>query len=166
MSRYFSLPLLLVAVILQTTIVTEFRIADGGVDLPLLLIVSWVLLAGLEEGLIWAIVGGILQDLVRGIPPGVSSLAFVVATGLPGIIIGQVSRRNLIFPPLVAAMATAIYHVLLIGLYAVISRPVDFSYVLVYVTAPTLVFNVALSLPVFRAMGVVYAATRPRGITM
>jgi len=51
--RYISFPVLLVVVILQSTVVPYFRVAGGGPDLILMVVLSWMMLAGLEEGLVW-----------------------------------------------------------------------------------------------------------------
>jgi rod shape-determining protein MreD len=164
--RYISLPLLLLAIILQTTIVPAFRIAGGGVDLVFLLVISWTMLAGLEEGVIWAIIGGVLQDLSAGTPLGASSLALVCTCTLVNVAVGQVARRNIVVPPLVAAGGTVVYHVLIFAIFAFAGQSVDFGFTLVYVTLPTLAFNAILILIVFRLLGRAYASSRPRGVSM
>jgi rod shape-determining protein MreD len=164
--RYLSLPILLVAVILQSTIVPEIRIGSGGPDLILMLVLSWTLLAGIEEGVYWAIVGGILQDLINGVPTGTSALALVVAAFAINLTLGSVGRSNLIVPPIVAVVGTVIYQFLLAAMLAAFGRPVPISYVLAYVMLPTALFNVILMLPIFRLMGIVFGASRPRRVTL
>jgi rod shape-determining protein MreD len=165
-SRYFSLPLLLVVVVIQVTVVPKFRIAEGGPDLVLLLVLSWMLLAGMEEGVIWAILGGVLQDLITGIPLGTTALALVVVSSTANLIVGEVGPGNLIYPPIIAAAGTVLYHVLLVVLFSLIGRPVELGHTLLYVTLPTALFNVVLSVPIFRVMGRVFKATRPRHVSL
>ncbi len=166
MTRYISLPILIIAAILQSTVIPEIRIGEGGPDLILMLVVSWTLLAGIEEGIVWALIGGIVQDLLNGTPTGTSALALVVLVFLITLAIRPVSRKNLILPPLVAAVGTVLYHLLLIVLFTVVGRPVSISYTLPYVTLPTMLFNAVLMLPVFRVMGLVYESSRPRRVTL
>ncbi len=166
MGRYLSLPILLIAAILQSTIVPEIRIGNGGPDLILMLVLSWTLLADIEEGVYWAVVGGVIQDLINGIPTGTSALALVVVMFVVSMGLGPVGRHNLIIPPLVAVAATAAYQLLMAALLAAFGRSVPLGYMLTYVTLPTALFNVILMLPIFRLMGAVFGASRPRRVTL
>jgi rod shape-determining protein MreD len=164
--RYISLPILLVAAVIQSTIVPEIRVGNGGPDLILMMVLSWTMLSGLEEGVLWAMVGGILQDLIIGVPTGTTALVLVVIMFLSDLTIGQVGRNNLIFPPIAIAAATIIYQLLLAILLSVLGRPVSIAYMLPYITLPTLAFNLILILPVFRIMGWVFQASRPKRVTL
>ncbi len=166
MGRYLSIPILIIAAVLQSSVIPAIRIASGGPDLIFMLVLSWMMLADTEEGIFWAMVGGITQDLVSGLPTGTSALALVIVAFLVNLVFGPIARNNLIIPPVVIAAGTVLYHLLLIGLLAVLGRPVPISYTLTYVTFPTLLFNVVLSLPVYRLMGAVYGASRPRRVTL
>ncbi|MEP7285688.1 MAG: rod shape-determining protein MreD [Chloroflexota bacterium] len=166
MGRYISLPLLLIAVILQSTVIPEIRIAGGGPDLILMMVLSWTMLAGLEEGIIWAIVGGVLQDLVTSAPTGTTALALVVVVFLSDLVLGPVSRNNIIFPPIIIAAGTAIFQLVLAILLTVLGHTVSISYTLSTITVPTLLFNVVLILPIFRIMGIIFRMSRPRRVTL
>lgn len=153
MGRYLSLLVLPLAAILQSTVVPLVRVAGGGPDLVLLLVLSWTLLSGPEEGALWAVVGGISQDLLMGFPTGTTALALVVAVGLASVALRQVAPGNLILPPLAGIAATGAYHVTLIVLFTFIGRSVGIGYTLVYVTLPSMLFNALLILPIFRTLG-------------
>lgn len=165
MIRYFGLPLLILAAVLQVTVVPEFRIGDGGPDVVLMMGVSWTLLAGMDEGLIWTVFGGLLLDVLQGTPLGAIALALVVAVSLPGIALGQLGRGRALLPMLAVVAATGIYHLALFVLYIVIGTPADIGHTLLHVTLPTAVFNAVLIIPVYRVLGVVYSATRPPGVS-
>ncbi|MCZ7670303.1 MAG: rod shape-determining protein MreD [Chloroflexi bacterium] len=49
------------------------------VQLLLLVVVSWTLLHGLEEGLVWAFVAGLCIDLFSIGPTGATALAYLTA---------------------------------------------------------------------------------------
>src|SRR5512147_1633012 len=105
-----------------------------------MLVLSWMMLADTQEGIIWAMVGGITQDLISGLPTGTSALALVIVAFLVNLVFGPIAHNNLIIPPVVIAAGTVFYHLLLIALLAVLGRSVPISYTLTYVTFPTLVF--------------------------
>ncbi len=166
LGRYLSLPILLITVILQTTVMPEFQIRSGRADLLFTIILSWTLLAGAEQGIVWALVGGVLQDLLTGVPLGTSALVLVVVMFAISSLVGQVGRSNILLPPLVAGAGTAIYHLILLVVYAVLGRGSPIGYSLLNVTLPTVLLNVILILPIFRAMGVLFEAIRPRRVSL
>ncbi len=172
MGRYLSFPILVVVVVLQSTLVPIIRIGGGGPDLLLMVVLSWTMLAGLEEGLIWAMVGGILQDLVIGLPTGTTALALVILAGLTSFVFGPVGSGNLVIPPIVLAVGTVLYELLLgitlavLGRLSVMGQVADINYVLTYITLPTLMYNVILILPIFRVMGLIFKASRPSRVSL
>lgn len=166
MTRYLGIPLLVIAAILQGSIVPEIRIGEAGPDLVLLLVLSWGLLAGYEDALLWAVVGGILSDLVGGTPTGISALGMVVAVFLMNAIMGTVSRNNVIFPPLAAAIGTVVMHLVVLVTLRLIGREVAFFYALTNITLPGALYNVILVLPIFRIVGTVYEVYRPRRVSL
>jgi rod shape-determining protein MreD len=157
LGRYFSLVIVLLGAIAQSTLMPELRIGESAPDLVLLLAIGWTLLAGLAEGLLWAAFGGILQDWLSGLPSGTTALALICAAMTVHLIAGQIARRNLIAPPLLAALATLIYHSVLIVLLLIIRRPVEIAYTLRYITAPNALFNAISMLIVFFGLGMLHA---------
>jgi rod shape-determining protein MreD len=164
--RYISLPILLVVAILQSTIVPLMRTFGGGPDLVLVLVVSWTLLAGLEEGIVWAMVGGILQDLLTGIPTGTTALTLVIVVFIVNLVVGEIGKGNFVVPPLAIVASTAGYELGLAILLAILGRGVSFGYVITVVAIPTLLLNVLIILPVFRIMAWVFFISRPRRVTL
>jgi len=141
-------------------------VRGGRADLIFVLAVSWTLLAGGEQGIVWALIGGVTQDLLTGMPLGTSALVLVVAMFALSQIAGQIGRANLIVPLLAIGIGTGIYHLLMIAVYAVLGRSAPLTYSLINVTLPTLVLNLIIILPVFRVMGRLYQAITPRRVTL
>jgi rod shape-determining protein MreD len=164
MAGYLSIPVLAVVVILQATLMPELSIAGGTPDLVLLVVLGWSLMAGYEQGLLWAVVGGILQDLISAVPVGTTSLALVLVVSLAALIVGQVHPRNLVYPPLVAAAATLVVHLVTEFVLVVTGRPLPFLGLLLSVTLPSMVYNLVVMVPVYRILGTFYLAGRPRRV--
>jgi len=161
MSNYIGVPLLFLAAILNASVMPEFRLGEGAPDLVFLLVISWALLADLPDALTWAVLGGVLQDWLSITPLGTSALGLVVVAFTADTLFGQVSRRNLLIPPLVAAVGTVIYHIGVIGGLWLTGTSVPLGQGLFYVTLPTVIYNTILILPVFRLMGIVYRWLHP-----
>lgn len=162
MGGYLSIPVLALAVVIQATVLPELRIAGGAPDLLLLLVLGYSLLQGFERGVVWAIVGGLLHDLVSAVPEGVTSLALVATIGAVALIIGRNTPRNLVIPPLLAAGATALYHVVVLVTLLLVGRPLPIPALLMYVTVPTAVYNLVLMVPVYHLLAGFSPSRRPR----
>ncbi len=164
MGRYFSLLIVLLGALAQSTVVPELRIGESAPDLVLLLALSWTLLAGLSEGLLWAAFGGILQDLLSGLPTGTTALALLAAV-MSAHLIGGV-RRSLLIGSLVAALGTLVYHGTLFVLLIIVRRPVEISYALRQVTLPNMFFNAAAMLVIFLGLRLLHAAFYPKRLSL
>ncbi len=165
-TRYLSVPILLAAAILQTTIMADFQIREGRADLVFTLILSWTMLAGTNEGLIWAFVGGVCQDWLTGIPLGVSALALATVAFGAGWALGKVDRGGWLIAPIAAVIGTAVYHLLLIMLYTVVGRSASPGYSLLNVTLPGAALNAVLIIPVFRVLSRLQRITTPRRVRL
>ncbi len=164
MSGYLSIPVLMVVVIVQATVMPELEIAGGIPDLVLLVVLAWTLMAGYERGLVWAFVGGILQDLISAVPLGTTSLALVIVTSLAALALGQISPRNLVYPALAALGATLVAHLVSLAVLFVAGRPLPLIATLLSVTLPGMAYNAVVMIPVYRLLGAFYVARRPRRV--
>ncbi len=85
---------------------------------------------------------------------------------------GPVGSGNLVIPPIVLAVGTVLYELLLgitlavLGRLSVMGQVADINYVLTYITLPTLMYNVILILPIFRVMGLIFKASRPSRVSL
>lgn len=164
MSGYLSIPVLAVAVIVQATVVPEFRFGGAMPDFVFLLVLAWGLMAGFEQGVIWAMVGGILQDLVSAAPVGTTSLSLLVVVALAVLILGQISPHNLFYPVLAAGGGLAVAHVVTMLVLLVTGRAIPVIDLLLTVTLPSMVYNAVVMIPVYRVLGAFYSSSRPRRV--
>jgi rod shape-determining protein MreD len=158
MNLAIGLPLLVLSVMLQGSVLPWLRVRGGQPDLVLLIVVSWSLLGKNVEGLAWAFAGGLLLDLFSGAPLGVSSIGLVAAAYIAGLGKGEVTHKNVVLPPVMVLTGTGIYHVvtlvMLVGLGLHSPTWLDS---LSYVTLPSAVLNFLLILPIFRLLGLLHA---------
>ena len=64
MNLYAAILLLSAVAIAQSTVMPHLTIMGVKPDLMLLAVMSWSLLRGSEEGLVWAFIGGLALDLL------------------------------------------------------------------------------------------------------
>lgn len=162
MANYIGIPILLLAAVVNATILPELRLGNGAADLVFLMVISWALLADVRDAMLWAVIGGVLQDLLSIAPPGTSALGLVIVAVTADAIFGNVSRGNLLAPLLVAAVGTGVYQMITLSLLRMLGlSAVGIGQGLVYVTLPATILNVLLILPVYRLMGAVHRRAFP-----
>ncbi len=78
--------------------------AGGGADLDLVLVlaITWTMVAGLEGGLVWALVGGLIVDVLLMRPLGLTALLLTLAVGAAWLM-SRVAARA-IYPGIVIAI--------------------------------------------------------------
>ncbi len=161
MGGYLSIPVLTVAVLIQVTLMPELRILGGAPDLVLTLVLAYSLLSGFERGVVWALVGGVIQDLLSAAPLGTTSLALVVMVAAVGYVAGRASPRSFLVPLVAVAAGTVIVHGVTLGVLLLAGRPLPILPTLLQVTLPTLAYNVVVMLGLYRLLGAL--AEGPRG---
>ncbi|MFN8447337.1 MAG: rod shape-determining protein MreD [Anaerolineae bacterium] len=149
MGTYWGIPLIALAVILQSTFIPQIRILGGEPDLVFLLTLSWAINGRLEQGVAWAFVGGIAEDLLSAAPTGASVLGLLALVfGIDqlkqqvyrvgflmviGIVIAGTILDKLIYMIVVATAGFTIY-------------PLEN---LTYVILPTIAYNLVFIGPVY-----------------
>jgi rod shape-determining protein MreD len=166
MGRYIGIPLLILAAILDATLMAELRIGGGAPDLVFLLVVSWALLSSVQEAMLWAVIGGVLKDALSLAPLGTSALGMVVVVFVADSLFGDVRRNNLVIPPVLAAAGTVIYHLGILVVLGLVGYGVPMGEGLLYVTLPTVIYNLILILPVFRLAGLIHRWLTPRRVRL
>ena len=80
--------------------------------------VIWTIAAGIDRGLTWAFVGGLVLDSLLGRPLGVSSFALLVAVGGASLVAQPFPRLRLVAPIVAVPTMSIVYSALLLGLMA------------------------------------------------
>jgi len=166
MTRYIGLPIVLVAAILDASVMPELRIGGGAPDLLFLVVVSWAMLADARDAMLWAVFGGAIQDILSFTPLGASALGLVVVAFAADALLGDVRRTNLLLPPLAMGVGTVVYHLGLIIVLRLDGHTVPLNVGLLNVTLPTAIYHMLLSVPVFRLVGLAHDWLTPRRVRL
>lgn len=141
MSPYLIVPLLAGIALLQTTLAPQLSIIGGRPQFMLLAVVSWSLLRGGREGVVWGFVGGVMLDLLSGAPFGVITLPLLLVGFLSGLGEINVFRSNFLLPGLVVLLATLFYNAFALFLLQVLGEPVLWESALLHVILPAALLN-------------------------
>jgi rod shape-determining protein MreD len=80
--------------------------------------VIWTIAAGIDRGITWAFVGGLVLDSLLGRPLGVSSFALLAAVGGAAFIAQPFPRLRLVAPVVAVPVLSLVNSLLILGLSA------------------------------------------------
>ena len=142
--------LLLVAALLQVTIVTPISVAQGHADVVLVALVAIAILRGPLLGAAAGFFAGLVLDLATLETLGLSSLLLTLAGYWAGRF-GEATTKSSSHPPLIA-VALATPGVLLASavLHFMLGQTIAVSHLLVGILLPSLALNLLLAYPVYR----------------
>jgi rod shape-determining protein MreD len=161
MTYVVGLPLLILAALLQSTVLPHLRLFGGTLDLLLLLTLGWTLSGDWTGGLAWGFIGGVCADLLSGAPFGFTALALVLMAYFASLTEGRFWRSHVLLPLATIALGTLGFHfIYLVGL-SVTGRAVDPGFSLFSVVLPAAVLNTVFMLPVYHALRWLHNAVYP-----
>ncbi len=150
-----ALGVLGLAAMLQATWIPMGIPDPGRPNLVFLAVATAAFLAPPEEGLGWALAGGVLLDLFSGGPIGLSALALMAVVPLAHGLSRPVFRGRLIMPALVAAVGTLLMEGVRGFLLMALQYLVDWNTVFQQIMLPEALWNtmgMLLLYPLLRAL--------------
>ena len=161
---YLAIPVMLLLAVVQTAVLPRFPILGLVPQLPFLVALAWGLLRGMNEGIIWAFIGGLLLDLFSIAPIGVTSFSFMLAI-IAVIWIENAIPADRFFVPVVMAIAATVINLLI---YLILLRLLGYPTTLQGAAAllPTAILHGALILPVYWLLFYLDRIFRPRPVQL
>jgi rod shape-determining protein MreD len=138
---------MMVLAVLQTAVFPRFLVLGQAPRVLFLLALSWGLLKGAQEGVVWAFLAGLFQDLFSIAPLGGSSLTYMIAILLVVFINNALPTNRFLLPMLFAALGTVVQ----LALYLLFLSILGFSPTLPLATSllPLIVLHSVAVLPVY-----------------
>jgi len=130
--------------LLQSTWLAQVTLWGAHPDLMVLLIIGWTAVHNVNDGLVWALIGGLLVDILSGGPLGGTVLALVVVALLAGQPLRQeasITLPSLLISTFVAVLA---YHLALLAVLSWGGMAVDWKYSILQIAMPSAVLNTVL----------------------
>ena len=148
MKNLIGIPVLALAFMLQTAVVSRITLLSGAADLVLLILVAWALQEQVQSSWQWAVLAGLMAAFISGLPPLTLMVAYLLAVGLARYVIYQIWQTPVLALFSVTFFSTLILH--LITYLALLFRgaSITFGDVLALITLPSVFLNLLLALPV------------------
>lgn len=152
MRNLVAVPIILLAVILQSAMISRIYLLSGFADLPLVMLAAWALQEDVDSAWHWAAAMGLMVGFVSGIPIYVPVIAFVLVVAM-----AQVLQRRVWQAPLLAMFSVTFLGTIIINTLSYIalsvsgvSMPVED--VLGLLILPGVLLNMLLAVPVYAIM--------------
>ncbi len=104
-----------VAALFEASLVPYFAVGDAAPHPVLVGGVVWTIAAGIDRGITWAFVGGLVLDSLLGRPLGGSALALLLAVGGAALIARPFPRLRLVAPIVAVPILSIGYSMVLVG---------------------------------------------------
>lgn len=137
-----SLPLAAVgavlAALLESSVLPELTIVGAKPDAVFVMAVVAAMLVGVEEGLVWAFLGGLMLDLILPERPvGVTTFSLLVVTGIAVVAARLAGQNRRLGAVLLTFVLSFVYEALTIGLLSATTgvHPASISMTVIGLTA-------------------------------
>ncbi len=152
MRNIVAFPLLLLAVILQSSVVSQIKLLSGYADLPLLMLGAWALQKRVKSAWHWAALGCVLLGFISTMPWLVLVIGYFAV-----VFIAQTLQKRVWQAPLLAMFSVTFIGTLFLNLLSfsvlrVLGTPFVFADVIGLITLPSLLLNMLFSIPVYAFM--------------
>jgi hypothetical protein len=148
MKNLIGIPILSLAFMIQTAVVSRITLLSGAADLILLILVAWALQEQVESSWQWAILAGLMAAFVSGLPPFTLLVAYLLAVALARYVIRQIWQTPVLALFSVTFFSTLIVHLITFAALWIRGSSLSVGDVLALITLPSVFLNLLLALPV------------------
>ncbi len=152
MRNLVAVPLLILAVVLQSAIVPSFALLSGYADVVLVLLAAWALQEGVDTSIQWALLAALMMSLVSHLPWFIYVSGYVCVVLLARTLQKRVWQVPMLAMFTVTFLGTVFMHLLTFVYLRLFGRGVSFSDAMGLVTLPSLLLNLLVAIPVFGMM--------------
>lgn len=152
MRNLIAFPLLGLAVILQSSVVSRVNLLSGYADLPMILVAAWALQERVETSWHWAVTACLMVGFISGAP------WLIVLVGYLGVVfLARTLQRRVWHAPLLAMfsvvfLGTWFQHLISFIVLRALGTPFQLADVIGLITLPSLLLNMLLSIPIYAFM--------------
>ena len=152
MRNLIAVPVILLSVILQSSIVSRITLLTGTADLPLVMLAAWAMQDDVETAWHWAIATAVLVGFVSGLSWVVPLASYILV-----IVLAQVLQRRVWQAPLLAMFSVTFLGTIGLSVFSLVvlrfsGISLAIADVFGLVTLPGILLNMLLAIPVFAVM--------------
>lgn len=141
---------MVVGVIIETTILTHLSLFGVLPNIMLILITSYGILRGDEEGAVAGLGGGLLRDIAFGQAMGLFAVLGLLAGHIAGKPFRSFYRDGYLLPMLTTGILNLLYSLLLYVFNSLTIAHVSATYYISNVVIPETIYTMLFSIPIYR----------------
>lgn len=111
-SILIAIPVMIILAVVQIAILPRFSFFAVDPSLPFLFALAWSLVSNVEEGVVWAFIGGVFMDIFTIAPVGGLALTYMASVIAVNFIHDMLPANRFAIPLISAAVATTIQQLL------------------------------------------------------
>ena len=152
MRNLIAAPVIILAVMVQSAIVSRVTLLSGVADLPLVMLAAWALQDEVESAWHWAAAASLMVGFVSGIHWSVPALSYIAVVAL-----AQVFQRRVWQAPLLAMFSVTFLGTIGMSVFSLVvlrlvGIPLPLGDVFGLITLPGILLNMLLAIPVYAVM--------------
>ena len=148
MPALIGVPILALALIFQSAVLSHMRLLQGSVDLVLVVVVSWIMNERVKAVWEWALIAGILVGFVSQIPMWGYVLGYAIIAFMGSLLKRRIWRAPLLALFTVVFLGTVVIQGLSFVLLRLLGTEIDPIQAFNLVLLPGLLLNLVLAIPV------------------
>lgn len=152
MSFLLSIPILLIALMLQITLVSDIALLQGTADLLLVIIIAWSLQENARSSWVWALLAGMLVAFVSATPFYIPILVYVAAAGMARLLQARIWQSPILAMFAITLVSSLLYGVATYGILAFSGANITLGESMRTIIIPSVLLNLLISLPVYTLM--------------
>jgi rod shape-determining protein MreD len=160
-STLIAIPVMVVLAVVQIVILPRVSFFPEAPSLPLLFALAWSLVSNVEEGVIWAFIGGLLMDIFTIAPVGGLALTYTLAVFAVNLIHGLLPPNRFAVPVISAVVATTVQqllYILYLRIFGILANTTLITLL------QTVVVQAILIIPIYWIMYLIKRGLRPRTV--
>ena len=152
MRNLVAVPVILLTVILQSSVISRVYLLSGVADLPLVMLAAWALQDGVDSAWHWAIATGLLVGFISGISWVVPVIGYIAVVVMAYIFQRRVWQAPLLAMFTITFLGTISVSLLSIAVLRFSGVELPISDVLGLVMLPGVLLNMLLAIPAYAVM--------------
>jgi hypothetical protein len=152
MRNLIAFPLLILAVLIQSAIISQIKLISGYADLVLIILAAWALQDRVDSAWHWAILACIFTGFVSSLSWVVLVIGYLMVVYLAQSLQKRVWQAPLLAMFSVTFAATIFMHLISFIVLRLSGTPFTFGDVAGLITLPSLLLNMLFAIPVYTFM--------------
>jgi hypothetical protein len=152
MRNLVAVPVIFLAVILQSAVISRVYLLSGIADLPLVMLAAWALQDGVDSPWQWAIATGLLVGFISGIAWFVPVIGYVAVVVMAYLFQRRVWQAPLLVMFSITFIGTIVVSLLSVAVLRLSDVRLPFDEVFGLVVLPGVLLNLLLAIPVYAVM--------------